>query len=84
LREDKDKNKHISALIFNYKEYENPSIDLENLRDLAYIVYPLPETMKQLVWDFGSVTDADEIAYIKAMLDKSEIAKLHDKEAIIR
>ena len=37
--------------------------------DLVYRVHPLPESMLDYVWDFGSLDREDEIAYIKRMLE---------------
>lgn len=69
-----DSSKRLSGLIFNYKQFSNPLIDLKRLGDLAYVVYNLPDTMKQLVWDFGAVTDQDERAYISEMVNNSKKA----------
>ena len=41
------------------------------LRQLVYRVHPLPESMKPLVWDFGSLTNAVEVKYSKQIIDRS-------------
>lgn len=69
-----DTGKRLAGLIFNFKQFSNPLIEVDRLGDLAYVVYNLPDTMKQLVWDFGAVADQDEIAYIKEMVDNSKKA----------
>ena len=38
--------------------------------DLVYRVHPLPETMADFVWDYGSLTPQDEKAYIRRMVQK--------------
>lgn len=38
------------------------------MNNLVYRVYPLPETMKQYIWNFGSLDELDESQYIGEML----------------
>lgn len=38
--------------------------------DLVYRVNPLPETMLDFLWDFGSLAESDEERYIFSMIDK--------------
>eukprot|EP00741_Cyanophora_paradoxa_P015457 tig00020892_g14920.t1 len=39
---------------------------------LVYRVHPLPEKLADYVWDFGSLTRADEEQYIQAMVETSD------------
>ena len=41
----------------------------DEMSKLVYRVHPLPETMMDFVWDYGSLDKEDEIAYIRRMLD---------------
>ena len=38
------------------------------MRQLVYRVHPLPEAMLDYVWDYGRLSDADEVSYIENML----------------
>ncbi|XP_047465467.1 E3 ubiquitin-protein ligase rnf213-beta [Mugil cephalus] len=40
------------------------------LRQLVYRVHPLPPSMASLVWDFGQLSDATELSYIKQIVQK--------------
>lgn len=40
------------------------------LRQLVYRVQPLPASMASLVWDFGQLSDATELSYIKQIVQK--------------
>lgn len=66
--------KKLSGLVFHFKQFNNPLIEVERLGDLAYVVYSLPDTMKQLVWDFGVVSGEDEREYINEMVNSSNMA----------
>ena len=47
------------------------------LAQLVYRVYPLPESCLELVWDYGTLTDQEELTYIRNMvgsLPHSEVA----------
>jgi energy-coupling factor transporter ATP-binding protein EcfA2 len=46
------------------------------MRKLVYRVYPLPESVLDVVWDFGSLKPADEARFIDTML--------HDKNLVNR
>ena len=41
------------------------------MSNLVYRVYPLPETMKEYIWNFGALDDLDESQYIGEMLKLS-------------
>jgi len=41
------------------------------LRHLVYRVHPLPESMKPLVWDFGSLSDQVEFKYSSQIIDRA-------------
>lgn len=43
-------------------------IKTDQLSKLVYRVHPLPETMIDFVWDYGSLQKQDEIRYIKRMV----------------
>lgn len=43
-------------------------IKTDQLSKLVYRVHPLPETMIDFVWDYGSLQKQDEISYIKRMV----------------
>lgn len=62
-----------AGLIFRHPQHNNPLVERDRLEQLVYVVYPLPETMKQLVWDFGNINQEDELMYIQGMLKKSEL-----------
>lgn len=48
------------------------SVGLEDpMANLVYRVYPLPATMKEFIWNFGTLDDLDERQYIAEMLDLS-------------
>ena len=42
-------------------------VKTDDLSKLVYRVLPLPEMVLDYVWDFGSLTDADELKYIEQM-----------------
>lgn len=44
-------------------------VKTDELSKLVYRVLPLPERMVDYVWDFGSLSDADEVVYIRRMID---------------
>ena len=44
-------------------------IKTDDLSKLVYRVLPLPERMVDYVWDFGSLSDKDEAAYIRRMVE---------------
>jgi len=52
-------------------QYSDAQATQEELKQLAYMVHPLPEIMKQYVWDFGSLTIEAEEKYIERILVKS-------------
>ncbi|PAA67123.1 hypothetical protein BOX15_Mlig007995g5 [Macrostomum lignano] len=52
----------------------------DKMMNLVYRVHPLPETMVELVWDFGRLTDSDEHAYISQMVALSIPQKILSKE----
>jgi len=54
----------------------------ENIQNLVYAVHPLPETMKQLVWDFGSLSAADEAFYIARIVENSQVLTVDPKEVL--
>ena len=41
---------------------------LQKVRELAYIVYPLPQSLFNFVWNFGQLLKQDEISYINHMI----------------
>ena len=41
------------------------------MSNLVYRVYPLPETMKEYIWNFGALDNLDESQYIGEMLKLS-------------
>lgn len=41
------------------------------LRQLVYRVHPLPPSMASLVWDFGQLSDATELSYIKQIVQRT-------------
>eukprot|EP00493_Phyllostaurus_siculus_P022883 UN23217 len=41
------------------------------MNNLVYRVYPLPETMKEYIWNFGALDELDESQYIGEMLNLS-------------
>ena len=53
---------------------------LDEYSRLVYRVKPLPETMLDYVWDYGSLDAMDERAYIKRMVDK---LKISDSEVVV-
>ncbi|MCO5584285.1 hypothetical protein L7F22_038209 [Adiantum nelumboides] len=44
------------------------NVDKKHKQELAYTVHPLPEAMLDHVWDYGTLSDSDERAYIGAMI----------------
>jgi len=44
-------------------------VKTDDLSKLVYRVLPLPEMLTDYVWDFGSLTDADELKYIERMTE---------------
>jgi len=50
----------------------NSSAWIEDIQSLVYAVHPLPETMKQLVWDFGILRAEDEKYYIQHIVRNSD------------
>ncbi|KAK3713135.1 hypothetical protein QZH41_001214 [Actinostola sp. cb2023] len=44
---------------------------LDEFSKLVYRVHPLPETMIDYVWDYGSLNDEDEKAYIRRMVERN-------------
>ncbi|PAA67120.1 hypothetical protein BOX15_Mlig008706g1 [Macrostomum lignano] len=72
LRPKCDNSKHAGLEI---KELRN-----DKMMNLVYRVHPLPETMVELVWDFGRLTDSDEHAYISQMVALSIPQKILRKE----
>eukprot|EP01084_Bolivina_argentea_P141162 248095_1 len=46
---------------------EETSILNDPLSQFMYRVYPLPSTMKEYVWMFGSLSERDEAAYTHQM-----------------
>ncbi|CAC5402560.1 RNF213 [Mytilus coruscus] len=45
-------------------------IKTDHLSKLVYRVHPLPETMMDFVWDYGSLSQTDEQAYILKMVER--------------
>ncbi|KAL3859944.1 hypothetical protein ACJMK2_010123 [Sinanodonta woodiana] len=43
-------------------------VKIDALSHLVYRVFPLPETMLDYVWDFGSISEKDEKRYIHCMI----------------
>ncbi|KAK3603845.1 hypothetical protein CHS0354_042852 [Potamilus streckersoni] len=43
-------------------------IKTDEMSRLVYRVFPLPETMVDYVWDFGSISEKDEKAYVHSMI----------------
>jgi len=64
-------------------QYSDAQATQDELKQLAYMVHPLPEIMKQYVWDFGSLTTEAEEQYIERMLVKcfTRLGR-HDKPEI--
>ncbi|WAR10217.1 R213A-like protein [Mya arenaria] len=44
-------------------------VKTDELSKLVYRVFPLPEMMVDYVWDFGSLSNIDEIKYIERMIE---------------
>lgn len=44
-------------------------VKADELSQLVYRVLPLPESMVDVVWDFGSLSDKDEEVYVGRMID---------------
>jgi len=42
--------------------------DKQNMVDLVYRVHPIPHTLRDFIFDFGSLDKEDELAYINAMV----------------
>lgn len=57
-------------MITNLKCSNYPVGDIP-LRQLVYRVHPLPESMKPLVWDFGSLTSNVERKYSQQIIQRS-------------
>jgi len=47
----------------------------DEIAQLAYTVYPLPEIMKQYVWDFGSLSAEAEHQYIYSLLASCSVRR---------
>ena len=63
-----------SGLLFNPHEASQENIGSgirDPLKDLVYRVHPLPESMVDLVFDFGALTSDTEFLYISSMLRAS-------------
>jgi hypothetical protein len=56
-------------------QYADSQASQEELKQLAYMVYPLPEIMKQYVWDFGSLTSQAEGRYIERLLARCSVSQ---------
>ena len=54
-------------------QYADAAASQEELKQLAYMVHPLPEIMKQYVWDFGSLTSQAEEQYIDRLLARCSV-----------
>ncbi|VDH96558.1 Hypothetical predicted protein [Mytilus galloprovincialis] len=54
-------------------------IKTDNLSHLVYRVHPLPETMMDFVWDYGSLSQKDEVAYITKMVETVKFDDLSEK-----
>lgn len=54
-------------------QYADAAASQEELKQLAYMVHPLPEIMKQYVWDFGSLTSQAEEQYIERLLARCSV-----------
>lgn len=55
---------------------------LDPLRNLVYRVHPLPESMIDFVYDFGSLSGHTESLYIKAML-RRQLGRFNETDALI-
>ncbi|ETN98579.1 hypothetical protein RFI_38913, partial [Reticulomyxa filosa] len=56
------------------------SVSKDPLSQYVYRVFPLPETMKEYVWQFGRLSNLDEKQYILEMTKKT-IARLYPKKS---
>ncbi|ETO28710.1 hypothetical protein RFI_08415 [Reticulomyxa filosa] len=63
ILEEKQEAKNIDKTYLNDLERE--------LEDLVYRVFPLPESFKAYIWNFGSLADMDEQQYISVMTSAS-------------
>jgi hypothetical protein len=62
----------------------NTKISKDKLSMLVYRVHPLPETLMEYIWDFGSLTESDELRYIASMVSDIQlpIALLQELAAV--
>lgn len=65
----KNQNQGVSqtGLVFQYKVTEDFDIQ-ESLGSLVYRVHPLPLSMVEYVWDYGSLSSAEELIYFSAIV----------------
>eukprot|EP00930_Biecheleria_cincta_P035478 TRINITY_DN24399_c0_g1_i1.p1 TRINITY_DN24399_c0_g1~~TRINITY_DN24399_c0_g1_i1.p1 ORF type:complete len:4764 (+),score=1067.82 TRINITY_DN24399_c0_g1_i1:48-14339(+) len=75
------KNKELEdvALVFQSAGTEGASAITDPMKSLVYRVHPLPESLIDVVSDFGSLSEASEEIYINAILRK-ELPKLQDPD----
>ncbi|PAA90242.1 hypothetical protein BOX15_Mlig007869g1 [Macrostomum lignano] len=61
--------------------FQTKELREDEMKSLVYRVHPLPESMVELVWDFGRLTDHDEQAYIGRILTTSLSDNLDDVQS---
>jgi hypothetical protein len=76
----------MAGLIFDHyaaSHLENVGTGITDpLKNLVYRVHPLPESMIDYVFDFGSLNPDTERLYIKAMLRVQLATKAHEEEEV--
>eukprot|EP00002_Diphylleia_rotans_P025114 TRINITY_DN496_c0_g1_i3.p1 TRINITY_DN496_c0_g1~~TRINITY_DN496_c0_g1_i3.p1 ORF type:complete len:4758 (-),score=793.44 TRINITY_DN496_c0_g1_i3:614-14332(-) len=76
-------NRTVAGLIFRYSSPGNNLLRDEVLEKLVYLVHPIPPSMALHVWDFGTLSEADEDEYISQIV-KSESLNAENQQIFHR
>ena len=63
------KNKATPGLV--YQLHSKSEVFSDPMSDLVYRVHPIPSTLRDFIFDFGSLSDKDEKKYIKSMISST-------------
>lgn len=66
--EEKIKTDELSSLVYRYS---NTFVYLVLILTIIYRVYPLPESLTDYVWDYGSLGEREEFLYIRSIVKNS-------------
>ena len=75
-----NKNKSTPGLV--YQLHSKSEVFADPMSELVYRVHPIPSTLRDFIFDFGSLSDKDEKKYIKSMINSTFQSLIHKKKIL--